>query len=478
MAGYVEKWHAAADDFMSVLLVQPDAWQKAIEYGVTSDDLPDGRWREAYRAVIDLRGDYLRNGAAPVILPDTEVAAKCGTAVSVQWVASLIAAWDEYREQFFDRTCALLRRYGRGHRQLQTVSIGTGRIRAALENGQDTSEAALTVVDHLRHEQTVSETMPTDIGDLTDEIEVRMNQPPDEGVKTGVWLIDNWLRGIAPGEFVAWPSPYKMRKTSVAGHILVNMARDGGSVTLFSYDESRVRFTYRIQALLMAEYMWHNGHWNLCAEDGTPLNVVDGKMIRNAGHRWRKWVKPMQLAREYARDEMQALRGRIRIYDQQTGANSMRSIRAICQHDAMKYGGLTAVFVDHIQRLPGFDKTYDAVEYGSAELHHLGGEMGAIMWVLSQQNEEAIKRADEGGWSPNAKGGGGLASNADTVLISKYKVGTVTDPRYLRIELRLAREAEAPKYGYVEIHPASGWITPAMVNVKTLDLDDPHGGAA
>jgi len=480
MSAYLEKWRAAADDLLSVVLVKSNAWQKAIEAGVQLSDMPPGNWQQLYKAAIDIRGAQLKQKNAPVVLSDVELAAKCDGAVTVEWVATRIALWDEYRESYFDTTCALLQQYGTGHRQLEAIRRGTVRLQSALENGGSVDEAVGSVVDELRSETAEHVTEPVDIADLNEIARAQKEAPPQPGLKTGIWLVDSWLRGIMPGEFIAWVAPYKSRKTSVMADVLLNMARDDKSVTVFSYDESRLRFYYRLVAILMAEYAYKNGLEHVRSPEGALLNVFDAKMIRNAGNQWRKWPKQFQTAREYAEDELAALRGKIRIYDPKTGANTIRSIKAITQHDAMKYGDLDVVMLDHIQRIGGFKDTYERVEFGSGALHDLAGEMGCVMWVLSQQNEEAIKGADEGSYTPNAKGGGGIASNADTVLVSKYKKGTVTDPNFLRLELRLAREAEAPVYGYVEMHPQSGWITPRYVDtntVTTASIDDGPGYA-
>lgn len=470
MATYIDKWRAAADDLIAHLLVTPDAWEAAIDAGVSDLDMPGGPWQEAYHAVVELRAERFQ-APGPAVLGDVEVAARCSPAVSVEWVADRIALADGLRAATFPATCKLVQVYGRGHRQLNTLQRGTSNLRDALDNAGDADGIAARVVEGLRLEHP-TEPLPIDIADISEVEEDRFSRPPEEGLRTGVWLLDNWLRGITPGELVAFVAPYKSRKTSVLSCVLLNVARAGKSVTFFSYDESRTRFYYRLMAAVMAEYMWQNHHWDLRAEDGTPLNVVDGKMIRNAGNRWLKWADPLRLAREYARDELQALRGKLRVYDRQTAPATLPSIRARSFHDAMKYGGLDFVAVDHIQRLNVGETTYDRVEFGSSALHELAGEMATVMWVLSQQNEAAIRAGDNGDLTPNAKGGGGLASNADTVLLSRYKQGDVTDPRYLRLELRLAREAEAPAHGYVEIHPASGWITPRAVDVQQIKLDD------
>lgn len=472
MAGYMDKWQRTADDFLAVLLVQPTAWQTAMDLGVKVEDLPDGAWMEAYRAILDIRAEHVKT-PGPAVLADTVVASRCGTAVSVEFVAMRLALWDEYREQTFDTTCNLLRTYGGGHRRLQTAQMGVGRIRAALENGADVDTATNALLDGLRNESAPRPTL-SDLGDLMAVVDQHLEEPPARGVETGVHVLDDWMRGMMPGENIYWVAPYKSRKTSILANIVLNMARDGRSTTLISLDESAVRFTYRMMALCVAEYMWNNGLYTrttVVNGQTLPLNVIDGKMIRRAGDRWRKWLPEQQAALSYARAELRSLAGMVRIYDQSHGAGSLASIKRLIDLDMAKHGGVEFVAVDHIQRLTDGDTTYDKVESGSARLHDIAGETGVIMWVLSQQNENAIKGGDDG-WSPQAKGGGGVASNADTVFVSKYKVGTVDDSRYVRVDLKLAREADCPATAYLEIHPASGWITPRRVDLKTIQFDE------
>jgi replicative DNA helicase len=472
MTGYIEKWRATADDVLSVMLVQKDAWEDVIELGVSESDFPSGAWRQVYRVIIDLRATRIKDPALPPVLLDTEVASLCDKAVAVEWVSERIALWDSLREMGFTRSCQLLIQYGRGHWQYETLRMATDRTIENLNNGLDPAEVAETAIDDLRSNHAVIQGVSVDIADLSEEAHALMEKPNETVVYTGIWLLDEWLRGLTPGEFVAWLAAYKMRKTSILSNVIVNLARKKKRVLFCSYDESRMRVTNRIRALLMAEYMWHHKHWDLRAEDGTALNVVDGKMIRNAGERWRAWPTPLQEAYTFARDTMKDMRNYLMVYDQFSGLGGLKSIRSIATIEAMRRGDLTMCAVDHIQRIPGFERssnaTYSAVEYGSSGLHEIGNSMGVIMWVLSQINEDAIKSSQKEVYSPNAKGGGGIASNADTVLTSKYKDGPVADPRYIHFFLKLAREGEAPLDGYVEIHPASGWITPRKVETKNI----------
>lgn len=467
MTGYLDKWQSAADDLLSVLIAKPNAWIATVDAGVAADDLPAGAWRDVFRAVIDLRASA-KPGDKDKPLLDTEIAIKAGASVTVEFVAVRIALYDSLRESTFAKTCDILKNFGRGHRQYAVIQRGLSLLKTQLDVGAaGVNDAVAGIVNGLQVEQSAPAAL-MDIGDLSEETEKRMTSTPEDGIKAGIWLLDEWLRGMSPGELVAFVAPYKSRKTSVMSNVILGVARQGKQINVFSFDEARIRFVFRLQAVLMAEYMFNNGHWDAKDERGLALNVVDGKMIGNAGNRHLHWDKRLQLAREYARDTLLGFRGRIRLYDRQTCGGTLASIRALCRLDAAKAGGIDVLFVDHIQRLGDWTKTYEQVEFGSAGLHDLAGELGAVAWVLSQQNEAAIKTAAAADWSPNVKGGGGLASNADTVIISKYRTGTVLDADKLRLDLRLARDAAAPRYGYVEIHPSSGWITPRRIDTKTV----------
>lgn len=468
MSAYVEKWQHVADDLLSILMVNPDAWLQAIDGGINDDDLPDGLWRKVYRAIIDLRAAETKNPKR--LFSDTEIATKAGEGVTVEFVAERIALWDAFRESAFPQTLNLLRTFGRGHRQYLTLFRGAALLKKQLENGLNTDVVTTRVMDGLQVEQVTARSEPTDISALVEENEQRLNAAPVDGLMTGVWLIDDMLRGIAAGELVGWVAPYKSRKTSVMANVIINTARHQKQVDVYSFDESRERFYNRMQACLMAEYMWQNGLWEAHDDNHNPLNVVDAKMIMRAGNRWLKWDKRLQAARLYARDQLLSMKGYLRLYDRRVCNGTLMSIRGLSRLNAAKNGQLDLVVVDHIQRLGDWSKTYEQVEFGSAGLHDLAGELNAVVWALSQQNEEAIKAGNNGNWSPQTKGGGGLASNADTVFVSSYRQGTVTDADKLRIELKLAREAPT-QFGYVEIHPSSGWITPRRIDTKTITTE-------
>lgn len=458
MSDYFQKWQPVADDVISIIIAEHDAWIKAIDAGIVYEDLPPGAWREAYQNLISLRSEGV---AQQRPLLDTELATICGPAVSVTWVAERAALYDDYRAGAFDESLEKLKAYGRGHRALAVTQVGSNQIRAALNNGLDIENATVNVVNGLQLERLSDPGSPTELGALLDLNQASMENDPVPGTKTGILVLDQWLDGLDKNEFLAWVAPYKSRKTSAAACAILAALKQGKQVDFFSFDERRENFIYRLEAVLMAEFMYHANQWE------HPLNGVTAKMIRRAGKRWREWNPLLQNAFKYAFDTLKSYGKQLRIYDSKTCDATMRSIRGLARTDAAKLGGLDMIMVDHLQSLKGYRTTYEQVEIGSTDLHLLRGELDCIMWVLAQQNEDAIVH-DDTGWSPKVKGGGGLASKADTVVVSKYMQGAVTDPKYLRVELRQAREEESRVFGYVEIHPPSGWITPSTVDVKKI----------
>lgn len=459
---YLAKWQPAADDVLCILIAEHDAWIKAIDAGVTSDDMPPGKWQEAYHSLITLRS---KPDAPKRPLLDTEIASICSAAVTVEWVAYLGALYDEYRAGAFVETLDQLKKFGAGHRQLQVLSAGVVQMRKALNNGLKVEEPVLTVIDGLQIDIRAQSAEPVGLGDLLDLHQTSMEADPKPGTPTGIHLLDSWIDGLSVTEFLGMVGPYKGRKTSVTSVAVLNGLKQGQIMNWFSFDEPRGVVINRMVAVLMAEWMYFNGHWE------HDLNNVDVTMIQRAGKRWHNWREPLPTAYRYAYDTLRgyANNSQLRIYDSKTCDATMKSIRALSHTDAAKFGKLDRVVVDHLQSLNGYRTTYEQVENGSTDLHLLRGELGCQMWVIAQQNEEGIEHGSS--WSPKVKGGGGLASKADTILISKYMVGTVTDPNYLRLELSQSRFNQGRLWGYVEIHPASGWITPRVVDVKKITVD-------
>ena len=75
-------------------------------------------------------------------------------------------------------------------------------------------------------------------------------------------------------------------------------------------------------------------------------------------------------------------------------------------------------------------------------------------------------------WSAEFAGGPSLERLADTIIISKYMFGDPPDPKLLKIEMKKARDEQGQRWATVELHPASGWITPREVKTTTKNLQD------
>jgi replicative DNA helicase len=465
---YVAKWQFVADDVISILIARYDAWIKAIEAGVVYEDLPAGPWREAYQKLMELR-----SSGAPVKRPlvDTELATICGPNITVQWVAQRAALYDEYRYGGYSESLEKIKDYGRTSRQLEIFERGILLQKAALNNGQASDALLDDIMSELQIERSPNKIKRVDIHDIGVEAEKAFEEDPRAGTHTGIPIFDTWTGGLADEEMIAWVGPTKQRKTSAAANAILSFAKQGKQVDIFSFDENRTRFYFRLMSMLMAEYLWNTGQWEITNAQGTNLNTISRKILMQAGNRWQTWPEALRLARLYAKDTLLSWRGQVRIYDTQTIEKTPQAVASMMKMDAARYGRLDAAFVDHIQTFDGFTGAYETVQESSKILHGVKSLLGCIMWILSQQNEAAIRGGDAGSWSPNVKGGGGLNEQADTIVVSNYLQGTVTDPKYLRINLRQGRDDASGVWGYCEIHPPSGWITPRYVDVNTLIVD-------
>jgi hypothetical protein len=300
-----------------------------------------------------------------------------------------------------------------------------------------------------------------------------MNSDPQPGTPTGIVVIDDWLGGgLKENENVITVAPYKSRKTSKVCNVILTALERGERVNVFEFDESRTDFIYRLESILMAKYMWD------IEEYDNPLNNIDSMMIRRAGKAWRNWPQPLPQAFEYAFDTLVGYGKLLNVYDNQTCDGSMSKIRALCRMDAAK-AGLDMIVIDTLLQISGGKTLFETVQGGAKFINKLRGELNCKAWTLTHMNEEGIKGGDtSGSHSPNAKGGGGPAENADTIFVCKYKRAPMEDnDTVLKIELRQARYAESGVSDWVEIHQASGWISPRRNVVTHVDLQAAHDAA-
>jgi len=466
----LQKWQEVGDDFTAVVLVAGTAWLDAIERGIEADDLPPGAWREVWLAVQKLRGQRTKDGAEAADRPitDAEIAAECSTKVTAEWVAARMGFYDELRQNAFPQTCELLKKHARGFRMVTLLRAKATELQAAVAAGDDVDDIADAVVQGITEAQKVRDTTSVTASALVELIEENSEKPPQIGLTTGLVLVDNWFPGgFRPGELVALVAPFKGRKTSFLAHTILHLTRVGKSVTFVSLDESRETFIYRLFAALIAEYAFGRGWLNPLNQNG--VFDVDGDTIRGAGNRWRGWDKRLKEARAWALEELRKIGTGLRIYDTRTGAAHPRRLRAIAQHDAQRYG-LDMLAFDHVQRFEGWPTTYEKVEYGSALLHALAGELEMVVWALSQKNAESIKAGNVATYSAGTKGGGGLESNADFTFVLEYGEGArITDKRFLGVMVKHARRADAPRFGYVNLHKPSGFISPRLPTRQEID---------
>ena len=463
------KWEAVADDVLSVIMINPKQWVEAMNANVTSQDMPPGKYRAVYPVVIALASDKQTGDNAA--LHDTPIAIQAGAGVSVEWVAERMAIHGPERERVFATQLDTLKAFGKGSAQLDALQRGITRTKAALNNGLDVEGAAVEVMSDLQRGQEQSSAV-VDMGDIASEAETMLDAPPMKTIRTGINLLDGWLDGLGTEEFLAWGGPEKQRKTSGLASSLVNIGRTEKHIIVFSFDENRVGFYFRLMAIFMAEWLHTNNLYDLADEKtGAPLNNVSRKILLRVGNGWKQWPEPLKEAREYARGELAKFKGFVRVYDQTTCPPDLVSMSARIRKDAQMYG-VDGIYIDHAQSLKGYTSEYDLLRAASTEAHSWRGANQCFVWLLSQQNKTGIAGNDAGSWSAEFAGGPSLERLADTIIVSKYMQGDNPDPKLLKIELKKARDEGGQRWGNVKIHPASGWILPDKVTTTTNNVQE------
>lgn len=463
-----ELWETAADDVISVMIREPEAWSKALfDYGVAESDLPPGPYADVWRAIVALRSKD--TDGVTQKLSHVDIAERVDSA-DIPWIAKRDGLYSKHTHDNFAKHCRRLRNFGTAARLLTATVSEAKEIRTAIATGAPIDEtrarlaSALSETDNAR-----AIDKGASLESILDDVAVEMDTEATPGIDSGVRPVSSMLRGLSRGMFIVWVAPYKSRKTSVALQIMISTARQKLHVIFASLDEDKRMITYKILAWFMAEWFFINKLWDVADEKtGIALNTFDGDSIAKARKNRYLWHSIQNKAYEYAMAQARAIAPYFRIYDQTTSDNfgSPADVERAIKHDNAVYGPTFLVVVDNIQKMTpeGQENDYRLVKRVAGELDRIKTRQNVCMWALSQQNEETIKASSSNGpsdgYSVGATGGGAISSNAAAVFVSRYKMPDQPRPDQLFIQLKHARYLPSPKSETIYIHPPSGYMPP------------------
>lgn len=465
LQGVAPLWHSAAENVLSVMLGDPDAYKDVLAENIRAEHLPPGPWRAAFPAIIDLR----HQGREIV---GVTLAAATDGAVSVDQAEMWMAKFDILLARTLDDSLQLLRDQSLRARDGQAYADGLARLAASHGRG----EVAASVMSHIRGDLDAKIADATAAG-LAARLTDMLSEPPLRVLPTNIPFIDRVTYGIQAQQLWWVVSHYKGWKSRLQRNIALNVARNGGKVTMAIFEGTQEMVTTQFAAMLAAEYAINQGWHKATDTDGEPLLNFDPLQIltyRSALRR--KWGKQKLEALEYGLDTWASLGDNIRVYDKSKHGGALLDISSVTTlflRDEHLYGPVDLLCVDYLTRVHADgDSIYSRVESLAHGFQDLAFELATNINIIAQKNEETIRagrKSRERSVSPGVKGGGDPAATADFLFTTSYDDEM---PGYLKITLELARYARhgANVNALVPVEPITGLILPHQtVNLDALE---------
>lgn len=218
-----------------------------------------------------------------------------------------------------------------------------------------------------------------------EELEQAYNNKDDDSKQTGIADLDAAMGGLHPDEVTILAARPAVGKTALALQIILNFARKGNKVILFSREMSQTRIAKR-----------------LISNQGN----VDGQKIRTGKFREKDWERIMQASGELSSMELY-------INDQ---AGTVSEIRAVCREKQQK-GGLDLIVIDYLQLLRNNNR-HDTREREVAEMSRAIKEMNLEMKIpvilLSQLSRSAANKRPT---LDTLRESGAIEQDADNVIL-------------------------------------------------------------
>lgn len=471
----VEKWQRIADFILPVLIGEPTTnggtshthyWRAQAEYGLLTSDFPPGKWRTTYYTLAEL----IESGqAVHQVILDRALDGKVSGDDLLLWQA-VYGQNSTLREGTFDSHVKSLKDAAERERLLATArefeaNIARGIERSALVP-KLISDVASTGVEGMAGESATS---------LAAEFAAMMQVKPKYVLMTGIKQLDKWLGGLSPSSLITVVGRMKQRKTTLVLNALLNMARDGRSVSVMMFENNRRMITAHCVSMLAVEWLIENKLYGngIIGSDGAPLDIISPEALyKFKGMIQDTWDAQRKQAVAEGAKRFAALGELFRIYDrsQKGGALSdCHSITRVALRDKRLYE-CDVMALDHVQRVqvPNARGDYEKMNVYSPYLEALAKEHEICLLALSQRTSD--EDAD-GSYRSGSRGGNALDEAADHVITVGYrlkkKLGnrknspvSVLPDDELAISTHLSRWSKnvADKVHAIYIDPPSGLV--------------------
>jgi replicative DNA helicase len=456
---FMDAWQRASDHVLSVLLAEEvvhgnvQKWERAsLERGLNSRHFPPGQHRVAY-----LELDSMRSLGEAV--HQSTILTRAGGKLEQSWLVTRIALYSELIDgQVFEKNLSDLLQMG----EIAQVRKQLKEADASLENGGQLdstvaglmSDLAFTGVEVVKNETA---------GDSATELSNYLSQPPSKVISTGIGCLDGWMGGIGEDDVIGIAAPYKMRKSTLARNIALNVARNGGSVAILMYESNKRMVVAQFVTMFAVEFLINNSLYEAKGErSGSPLKWISSKDLVRVRSGYKYWDRAKVAAIDYGIAEYRKLEKNLRIYDKSKEGGSLYdlgSAQRVLLRDKRLYGADLAI-IDHATQIMEGGSIYDRMSTIAPFLETFARRQNMALCILAQMNEETVK-GQRASHSPGVKGGGDLPAAVDYFFTMSYREEDENGQRrddVMKVTMHLSRygmggtdvNAELP------IDPASG----------------------
>jgi replicative DNA helicase len=457
VTAFVENWNRLAEHVLAVLLAEEGVHQSSGRYesavydvGLKARSFPAGHWRAAFQAIDTLRGE-----GAPV--HRTTVLTQLNGTVDEAWIAQRIALYSPMIDgDVFDRNVRDLIKIG----EVANVRQQLRDADMALSNGEDLNTSVVKLMTELVSSGEDSIKNETAIA-LGDDLVTHMASEPDRLLATGIECLDAWMGGIGVDDVIGLTAPYKMRKSTLARNIALNMAREGASVAILMYESNRRMVAAQFVSMLAIEYLVKNDLY-YGKRNNHEFRWISAKDLVVQRKGYKKWYPEKVAAVDYGIAEWRKLENNIRIYDKSKQGGKLvdlASAHRVLLRDKRLYGTDIAI-IDHATQIMEPGSVYDRMQKIAPFLETLARQEQFAMCILAQMNEESVKGSRDS-HSPGVKGGGDLPAACDYLFTLSYREADadgMRDDSTMTITMHLSRygtggsDVKQP----IPIDPASG----------------------
>jgi len=447
-------WEIAADDVLSVIIREPEAYKYArFEGGLLPMLMPE-KYRPALQAVYSL----YENGEP---IHDTLIIARSGGKVDIAWINQVMALYDatRARRDVFRKNVEIVTDEGLRAGKRHLLSIADQQLARGNKHHSEVTKNLVMVLEGLGSAKHIYNVMAKDHGM---QYAVRLMQNPIPARSTGIGWLDDLTGGYLPANLWWIVGAYKSRKTTVLLNMALGAALSGEKPAILSREMTQEQVYWQLVSMLAVGLLKQRGFSNTVhtTQDGNriPLMALSPVGLMLAYNGYKRWPAEKVRAIDDAIDLYQSLP--LRVYDSKPEHGNLSTIQTLedcVLYDLEKFGG-TLFYADYIQLFstPGEMNTAQSEELKANTVQNICKRRDTTIVCVAQQNEAGVR--GEGGYSPNVAGGGAVPKTANALITTKYKATEDSADSELTLTMKLARNAASRTNETFAIHPATGLI--------------------